>query len=69
MQTIAEKPETAGRGVPKVPQRPLQAKIDEPLLDRVKILAARLRCAPRDIVTAALEGYLPEAERQAEQPR
>lgn len=69
MDTIAEKDELAGaaprpQGKPRIV--PFQARIAEPLVDRVRILAARRRCEPRDVVTAALKSYLPRAERRAE---
>ena len=68
MQTIAENAGPSGEGsesAPKVPRVPLQAKIDEPLFDRVSMLAAKRRCDKRVIVTEALEGYLPGAELEA----
>jgi len=48
----------------------LQAKIDAGLLDRVGVLAIqrtvreRKKIHPRDIVTEALEAYLPEQEKK-----
>lgn len=62
MNTITEPTE---RQV-KRPLGHLQAKIDEPLLDRTRVLAARRKCPPRDIVEEALEQYLPKAERAFE---
>lgn len=65
MQTIAEKQGGSGQAAEspaKVPRKPLQAKIDEPLIDRTKMVALRKRCDVRDIVTLALEQYLPGAE-------
>ncbi len=50
----------------KRPLGHLQAKIDEPLLDRTRVLAARRKCPPRDIVEEALSEYLPKAERAFE---
>ena len=47
----------------KRPLGHLQAKIDERLLDRTRVLAARRNRPPRDVIEEALKAYLPEAER------
>jgi len=44
----------------------LQAKIPEHLLHRLRVLASRLKLYPRDVVVAALEQYLPGAEKEAD---
>jgi hypothetical protein len=44
----------------------LQAKIDQKLIARTRIVAARMNCPPRDVVEKALLDYLPKAERDAD---
>lgn len=55
MSTIAEMTER--------PQAQLQAKIDESLHDQLKVLAARAKCHPRDLVNDALKNHLPKVRR------
>lgn len=65
METIAEKQGGLGQTAEpraKVTKKPLQVKIDEPLIDRTKEVAFRGRRDVRDVVTLALEQYLPGAE-------
>lgn len=61
MNTVAE----AREG----PQAQLQAKIDEPVHTQLKILAARKKCHPRDLVNEALKDYLPKVERALDKPK
>jgi hypothetical protein len=46
-----------------VPQATLQAKIDERLFDQLKVLAARKKCYPRDIINDTLKRELPKIQR------
>jgi hypothetical protein len=60
MTTVAEKVKSQEK--PQLGH--LQAKISLPLLRRVRRLAADRGCAPRDVVTHALEKYLPGEEKK-----
>lgn len=61
MNTITEAAEPA--------QAKLQADIDGSLHDQLKILAARRKCFPRDLVNEALKEYLPKVERSLDRPK